>query len=85
MKMGIKEFRDRISEVSAGDEIVVVTHHGKPVGRYIPELRRKPAENVDLDEWVKEREAFSRAWRARTPDWRARLAAAGVPPEEIED
>ena len=51
MKMGIKEFRERISEVSLGDEVVIVTHHGKRVGRYIPEGNRKPAgyrhEDVD--------------------------------------
>lgn len=80
MKMGIKEFRERISEVSLGDEVIIVTHHGKRVGRYIPE-RRKAAEDVDMQAWVKEREAFRDAWRARTPDWRERLKAAGLDDE----
>ena len=85
MKMGIKEFRDRISEVSAGDKVVVVTHHGKPVGRYIPERARKPAENIDLDEWVRERDEAARRWRARTPDWRDRLRSLEIPEEEIAE
>ncbi|HYN46514.1 MAG TPA: hypothetical protein VES64_07465 [Allosphingosinicella sp.] len=83
--MGIKEFRERISELSLGAEVVIVTHHGKRVGRYIPEPSRKPAENIGIEEWAEERKRFAREWRARTPDWRERLAAAGIPPEEIDD
>ena len=83
MKMGIKEFRERISEVSLGNEIVIVTHHGKRVGRYIPE-RRKAAENIDMEAWVKEREAFRDEWRANTPDWRERLKAVGIPDDELD-
>lgn len=78
MKLGIKEFRERISEVSVGDEIVIVTNHGRRVGRYIPERPR----DVDMDAWVREREAFSRNWRAGTPDWRDRLREAGIDPDE---
>lgn len=78
MKLGIKEFRERISEVSTGDEVVIITNHGRRVGRYIPERPR----NVDLDAWVREREAFSRKWRAETPDWRDRLKNAGLDPDE---
>jgi hypothetical protein len=85
MKVGIREFRERISELSLGREVVIVTHHGRRVGRYIPEPSRKPAEDVDPDAWATERERFAREWRARTPDWRERLAAAGIPPEEIGD
>jgi len=85
MKVGIKEFRERISELSLGAEVVIVTHHGKRVGRYIPEQSRKPAENIGIEEWAEERKRFAREWRARTPDWRERLAAAGIPPEEIDD
>ena len=84
MKMGIKEFRERISEVTLGDEVVIITNHGKRVGRYVPE-RTRPAEDIDMDEWVAEREQFSRLWRAATPDWRERLASAGFSQAEIEE
>jgi antitoxin (DNA-binding transcriptional repressor) of toxin-antitoxin stability system len=84
MKMGIKEFRERISEVSMGDEIVVITHHGKRIGRYIPE-RTRPAEDVDVSAWAKERIEFGRKWRAATPDWQSKLRAGGFSTEEIEE
>jgi hypothetical protein len=85
MKMGIKEFRERIAEVSAGDEVVIVTHRGKRVGRYIPERLHRPARNVDLEKWVIQGEESSRRWRVVTPDWQERLRAAGVPDEEIAE
>lgn len=81
MKLGIKEFRERISEVSAGEEVVIITNHGRRVGRYIPERPR----DVDMDAWVREREAFARKWRADTPDWRDRLRNAGLDPDEGAD
>lgn len=85
MKMGIKEFREKISEVSLGDQVVIVTHHGKRVGRYIPEGRRKPAEDIDMEAWAKEREDFGRRWRARTPNWRELLREIDTPEEEIAE
>jgi antitoxin (DNA-binding transcriptional repressor) of toxin-antitoxin stability system len=84
MKMGIKEFRERISEVAEGDEVVVVTHHGKPVGRFIPERLRQP-KDIDIEEWAREREEAGRRWRSMTPDWRERLRAFGIPEEEIAE
>lgn len=80
MRMGIKEFRERIGQVSVGDEVVIVTHHGRRVGRYVPE---RPSD-IDLDAWVAERDAFARRWRSDTPDWRDRLKAAGIDPDEAD-
>lgn len=85
MKMGIKEFRERISEVSLGREVVIVTHHGKRVGRYIPEGLSKPAEDIDMEAWAREREAFGRQWRAQTPNWRELLREVDTPEAEIEE
>lgn len=82
MKMGIKEFRERIGEVALGDELVVLTHHGKRVGRYVPE-RRNMADDIDMDAWVKRQEAFAREWRSATPDWREKLRAIGEPDADI--
>ena len=68
MKMGIKEFRERISEVNAAGEPVIITNHGKPVGTYSPikpkslEAAKKAAESV-----------------AR---WQAEMRAEGIEPED---
>ena len=85
MKMGIKEFRERIGEVSLGDEVVIVTHHGKRVGRYIPDGLRKPAADIDMMAWVAEREASAKAWRAKTPNWRELLRDIDTPEFEIAE
>ena len=82
MKMGIKEFRERISEVALGDEAVILTHHGRRVGQYIPDAIRAPT-MTDSKAWLAERRAFARNWRAITPDWREKLRLIGTPEEEI--
>jgi hypothetical protein len=82
MKMGIKEFRDRISEVALGDKPVVLTHHGRRVGQYIPDLIR-PRTVIDGKAWLDERLATARAWRSSTPDWREKLRSVGTPEDEI--
>ena len=84
MKMGIKEFRDKVTEVSLGDELVIVTHHGRRVGRYIPEQIGTPPD-IDMEAWAKERDAFGRRWRNKTADWRERLLGFGIPPDEIAE
>ena len=84
MKMGIKEFREKISEIALGDRPVVLTHHGKRVGQYIPDAIRQPTV-TDPKAWLDECEAFGRKWRAATPDWREKLRAIGTPEEEIAE
>lgn len=84
MKMGIKEFRERIGEVALGNEVIVLTHHGKRVGRYMPERLHAPRD-IDLDAWRQEREETGRRWRETTPDWRERLRAFGIPEDEITE
>ena len=83
MKMGIKEFRERIGEVSGGRETIVLTHHGKRVGRYIPDTFEDASKAADMVAWGREREAFGRRWRARTPNWRDLLREIGTPEDEI--
>ena len=82
MKMGIKEFRERIGEVALGEEAVVLTHHGKRVGRYVPD-RAQRIDDADLAAWMERRQDFGRQWRAVTPDWREQLRALGEPEEDI--
>lgn len=85
MKMGIKEFRERISEVSLGAEVIIVTHHGKRVGRYIPETLSKPAADIDMNIWRRDLEEFGHAWRAHTPNWRELLREIDTPESEIAE
>lgn len=80
MKMGIKEFRERLTEVLRGDEPVLLTNHGRVVARVVP-IHGKPAEKVDIDEWAAKIERNQQAWRDNTPDWRERLAAYGLGPD----
>ena len=76
MKMGIKEFRERISEVADGREAVTVTHHGRVVGHYVPVDRRR-LEEPQFSGWLAARERFRRGWQAANPDWRERLERMG--------
>ena len=43
MKMGIKEFRERLSEVIQSGEPVIVTNHGKVLGTFSPLRPKDPA------------------------------------------
>lgn len=36
IELGIREFRDRLSEVANGTDLVVVTSNGAEVGTYLP-------------------------------------------------
>jgi antitoxin (DNA-binding transcriptional repressor) of toxin-antitoxin stability system len=84
MKMGIKEFRERLSEIVRKGDPVVVTHHGKVVGTFAP-LRPKDPERV-------RRAAESiRRWqedmRAKGVDLEGVLADMGLDPwgEPLDD
>jgi antitoxin (DNA-binding transcriptional repressor) of toxin-antitoxin stability system len=75
MKMGIKEFRERIKEVTEGGEAIVITNHGKPVASFAP-LKRKDPENVrraaeDIERWQEE-------MKAKGIDLEAVLAGLGL-------
>lgn len=76
MKMGIKEFRERLSEVAHGTELVEITHHGRVVGEFRPR-RKDPAK-------LREAAAAIQRWqgemRARGIDLEAELAASGIGP-----
>lgn len=43
-RVGIKEFKDRATQLLAADEPFVVERHGKPVGFYTPFKRSDPGE-----------------------------------------
>lgn len=72
MKLGVKEFRERFSEVAEGQEPVFVTKNGRVIGTYDP-LRRKTGEARDWAALETKLEGIRAKWKARTPDWRERL------------
>ena len=78
MKMGIKEFRERLSEIVRKGEPVVITNHGKVVGTFAP-LRPKDPERVhqaaeSIRRWQEE-------MKAKGVDLEAALAAEGIAPD----
>jgi antitoxin (DNA-binding transcriptional repressor) of toxin-antitoxin stability system len=81
MKMGIKEFREKISEITALGQPVVVTHHGKPVGSYAPFKRKDPEAVRKTAEEISRWQTEMRAKGIDTEDWLAELGLDpwGVP------
>lgn len=77
MRMGIKEFREKISEVTAAGEPVVITNHGRPVGSFAPFKRKDPKK-------IKEAADEIRKWqdemRAKGIDLDAVMADLGLDP-----
>ena len=69
MKMGIKEFRERLGEIAQGEAVVELTKHGKVVGQYRPKRTFDP---VAAEKAVND---ISR--------WQAELRAKGVEPEDL--
>lgn len=67
-KMGIKEFRERLSEVAQGTEAIDVTHHGRVVGTFMPKR--------EFDA------AAAREAAASVARWQDELRAKGIEPED---
>lgn len=49
IKVGVREFRERIATFLESDKPVAVTRHGETVGVYVPTRRKRPQE-ADLTE-----------------------------------
>lgn len=77
MKMGIKEFRERISHVASGEQPVAVTHRGRVVGHYLP-VAGPRVEGDDLDGWLDARRRFRERWIGRDPQWAEKLSEIGL-------
>lgn len=76
MRMGIKEFRDRLSEVTKGTAMIDVTHRGRIVGTFTPRLRdpeKIRAAAASIERWQNE-------MKERGIDLEAELAALGLDP-----
>lgn len=76
MKMGVKEFRERFSEVALSEEPIVVTHHGKVLGTFNPGPVQ-PRSAIDWATLETKLAAARKAWKSKTPDWSARMENAG--------
>jgi GTP-sensing pleiotropic transcriptional regulator CodY len=76
MKLGVKEFRHRLTEVLHGSEAVDITHHGRVIGTFRP---RK----INLDRARQALES-NRRWqeemRAKGIDLEGVLADMGLDP-----
>lgn len=68
MKMGIKDFRERLGQLARGEESVELTDRGKVIGTYTPRPR------LDLDR--------ARAAAKSIQRWQDDLRARGVDPED---
>jgi len=77
MKMGIKEFRERLGQLAEGDETVTLTNHGRIVGHYAPVDGRKVSDD-NLERWLSARQRFRARWESETPDWEERLCSYGL-------
>jgi antitoxin (DNA-binding transcriptional repressor) of toxin-antitoxin stability system len=77
VKMGIKEFREKISEVTALGEPVVITNHGKPVGSFAPFKRKDPKK---IKKAAEEILRWQDEMRAKGIDLDAVLAGLGLDP-----
>ena len=77
MKMGVKEFRDRITEVARGDMPVAITNHGRTLGYFTP------VRSVDPERVRAASDAIRRLQddlRGRGVDLEREMAALGMTP-----
>ena len=72
MKMGIKEFRERLGEVARGDEPVQLTDRGRVIGVYNP-----------LPRWTPERRARAVVAAGELARMQAEARASGIEPHDI--
>lgn len=85
IELGIREFRERLSEVTNGTDLIVVTNNGVEIGAYLPKRWLR-----DVGEARKAAEAVDRArreLRKRGLDLDKELAAMGLSPygEPLDD
>lgn len=78
-KMGIKEFRRRVSEVASGSELVEVTNNGRVVAEFTPV--NPVRSTAEQSQWLEDRLAFRQRWQEETPDWFERLTDFGLDEE----
>lgn len=78
MKMGIKEFRERLGEIARGDRPIEVTDRGRTVGTYRP---RRQANHEAAHEAVRDIADWQAEMRVRGVDLDGILADLGMDPD----
>jgi antitoxin (DNA-binding transcriptional repressor) of toxin-antitoxin stability system len=79
MQIGVRELREKLSEIVNGNRNVVITNNGRVVGEFMPAAIVRPT--ADREKWLKDRAAFRQRWQAETPDWHERLESEGMDEE----
>ena len=79
IELGIREFRERLSEIANGTDFVVVTNKGVEVGTYMPKRWRRDPEKARAAALAVDR--AQQDLRARGIDLEAELAAMGLTPD----
>jgi len=85
IELGIREFKERLSEVAQGTDFVVVTNNGREVGTYMPKRWMR-----DVGQARRAAAAVAKAQqelRARGIDLDKEMAALGMTPfgEPLDD
>lgn len=80
MKMGIKEFRERLGEVARGDEPVQLTDRGQVIGTYTPLPRMDDARRSQARSAIAEHRQWRDALQAQGVDTEGWLAEIGLDP-----
>ncbi len=65
LKVGVREFRERIASFLESDTSVAVTRHGETLGIYVP-TRRKHPKTADVSELGPRQTACQKPWRMLT-------------------
>lgn len=79
MEIGVRELRNRLSEIVNGNRSVTVTNKGRIVGEFTPATIDFPS--MPRDEWLEKRRKARAKWQEQVPDWEERLAQYGLDSE----
>jgi len=80
MKMGIKEFRERLGEMARGEQAVQLTDRGRVIGIYSPLPRMTPERRAQALRAMEDHERWLKDVQARGIDTEAALAEIGLDP-----
>ena len=79
MEIGVRELRNRLSEIVNGNRHVVVTNNGRVIGEFTPATIEQPT--MSREEWLEKRQAARTRWQVEVPDWQERLTGFGLDEE----
>ncbi len=76
MEIGVRELRNRLSELVNGNHHITVTNKGRVIGEFTPATIDQPT--IGRDEWLAGRRAARDRWKSEVPDWEERLSGHGL-------